>query len=453
MKLRNKISFTNCVEGQNSIFFELGNKFLMYEKLSNTLHLGNLDEIEKLHKQIEDVHYNPVFEGITLKNKSAEKLENLLLNVTEKCDLKCDYCIYSGDYEGERVNAGKDMGFDTARKAIDYFIQRSNNSNPLVGFYGGEPLNNFELIKEIIEYAKKQHPNNNIVFSLTTNFVNVSEHLEFLVKNEVYANISLDGPREMHDKHRRTKSGKPTFDKILNNLQIVESINPGYVKNHFGINGTYKDTQDFPRMVNYFIEQDKNFMGVRIGNAEKKGLKQKEEEPSIMQHVLDYAETYADSILSGEKPPSVLRRLFDDGMKGVYVRSNKKLPPTLPLEGACSPGERKLFVDTEGALFMCEKFGKKAPIGHVNNGISKESVIKTIDDFTEIRNQYCTNGCWAQRLCTPCIQSAKDYSCNISVNGLAESCSGFKTQVVLGISLYSLITKENPDRLISYFKE
>ena len=100
-----KIYMPNILkEGKNSVSFSLENNNYLYEKLSNTLHLGKDKEISRIQKLAESLTYNPFFESDTLKNKSNKLTESLLLNITESCNLKCGYCIYSGDYDGERTN-------------------------------------------------------------------------------------------------------------------------------------------------------------------------------------------------------------------------------------------------------------------------------------------------------------------------------------------------------------
>ena len=388
----------------------------------------------------------------SLKNNKSEKLESLLLNITESCNLTCNYCIYSGNYEGERTNTGKQMSFETAKKAIDFFMPRSNSNNALIGLYGGEPLNNSELIKRIAQYVKTTYPDNPVVLSMTSNFVEAGSHLEMILENDMYANISIDGPKEVHDTQRKTLQGEPTYDKIIKNLQDLEKKSPGYVKSHIGVNGTVAESKHFPKSIDYFIQHDHEFNGMRLGNAESKGTDEEKDNSGVIPSLLEYAGAYIDQVVSDEQPPKVLKRLFDDPVKAVYMRSEQQMPETLRLEGACFPGERKLFVDTDGSFYMCEKFGKRAQIGNVDKGIDSEAVTRYIDDFTQIRNEACTDSCWSQRLCLPCIQSAKDYSAEISSQGLSQSCEGFKSQAIIGLAVYAEINRQNPAALKNYFQ-
>lgn len=436
-------------EGKNSVSFSLENNNYLYEKLSNTLHLGKDKEISRIQKLAESLTYNPFFESDTLKNKSNKLTESLLLNITESCNLKCGYCIYSGDYDGERTNNSTKMEFETAKKAVDFFIPRAKNKS-LIGFYGGEPLNNFELIESIVKYTKNKYPDAAPLFSLTTNFVNADKYLEFIVNEDIYANVSLDGPEEVHNKYRIMKSGKPTFEKIMKNLNLLEQLSPGYISSHIGVNATFKDPEDFSHIVDYFLKND-NYLVIRVGAAEKKGLKERTNgDIDISNSLLDYASLYSSKLVDSEIPPKVLSEIFDGLVKTIFTRSNKKIPEQLMLNGSCYPTERKIFVDTCGKYYMCEKFGGRLSLGNVNSGIDSIKVNKAIDDYTEIRNDYCRNDCWAQRLCAPCIFSAKDPKGNISSEGLSQSCEVSKNNILLGIIIYSNIMKDNKNILNEY---
>ncbi|WP_227060852.1 4Fe-4S cluster-binding domain-containing protein [[Clostridium] scindens] len=100
-----------------------------------------------------------------VEHHTEKKLQQLTLQVTQQCNLRCEYCIYSGIYDGNRTHANKRMNFEVARKAIDFFLEHSiETSDVVIGFYGGEPLLEFELIRRCIicsnqiEFHGADHP-------------------------------------------------------------------------------------------------------------------------------------------------------------------------------------------------------------------------------------------------------------------------------------------------------
>ncbi|MDL0414458.1 4Fe-4S cluster-binding domain-containing protein, partial [Clostridioides difficile] len=102
-----------------------------------------------------------------IKYHIENNLSSIILQVTQNCNLRCDYCIYSGSYSN-RVHTNKRMNIDVAKRSIDYLIKNSSQLNEVsVGFYGGEPLLEFDLIKQIVEYVKVVGEGKEIYFNLT----------------------------------------------------------------------------------------------------------------------------------------------------------------------------------------------------------------------------------------------------------------------------------------------
>ena len=105
-----------------------------------------------------------------LIHRSQRRLGQLILQVTQQCNLRCSYCTYSGIYEGNRTHSSNWMSFETAKKAIDFFFDHNIDSAKVpVGFYGGEPLLAFDLIVQCIEYIEDKIEGREIQFGLTTN--------------------------------------------------------------------------------------------------------------------------------------------------------------------------------------------------------------------------------------------------------------------------------------------
>tara|TARA_Y100000310_G_scaffold261412_1_gene270731 strand:+ start:168 stop:581 length:414 start_codon:yes stop_codon:yes gene_type:complete len=126
----------NTVQGRNSCLINSPPQGIFYEKLSNTVHVGEPGELEGLQERVELVDYSPSFETETLRRKREDPLSMILLEVTEQCNFSCSYCIYSEDYPFERTPSTERMSFDTARRAIEGLVPFSGR-NILVGFYGG----------------------------------------------------------------------------------------------------------------------------------------------------------------------------------------------------------------------------------------------------------------------------------------------------------------------------
>ncbi len=155
--------------------------------------------------------------------------EILILNVTDRCNLRCKYCVFSGAYCGQRVHGSATMSLDTAMRGIDQFIARTGKTlqNPekklSIGFYGGEPLLAFDLIREVLDRvhgAEYSQLAGRLTHSITTNGTLLDEEkVEVLVKYGVSMQVSLDGPQELHDRNRVWPDGSGTFGAVVRNLE------------------------------------------------------------------------------------------------------------------------------------------------------------------------------------------------------------------------------------------
>lgn len=195
-------------------------------------------------------------------------LSQLILQVTQKCNLNCHYCAYSGGY-ANRTHSQKDMSFETAKAAMDYFIAHSKDSESLaVSFYGGEPLLKVDLIKKCIAYCRENMEGKPLAFNLTTNGTLLTGSvMDFLVQENVGLMFSLDGPREIHDRNRRfAKSDKGSYDVVIRNLRALKDKYPEFYKDHVTFNAVM-DTKDGFACINDFVMGSDLFRDTYFGTS------------------------------------------------------------------------------------------------------------------------------------------------------------------------------------------
>ncbi len=321
-------------------------------------------------------------------------LLQMILCVTEDCNLRCKYCVYSDNYEYTRSHSEEKMDFKTAKKAIDYYfklIKEGLKFNPLrrpgIGFYGGEPLLNFELIKICVEYIKKEYPTYETQFTITTNGTLLEESKsDWLMENEFTISISLDGPEKEHDRLRVYPDGKGSFNDVINNVQHItnkkyDKVNVLPVfdwKSDLFQMETFFSQKEIPQVsalsqvdsetkTKYyedFTESDYNDFREKVDSIREYYFQnintQKIEKESVFDHLVGFA-------------PS--KELFD-----TLTLINPD--PIMPYTGACIPG-RKIFVDITGNLHMCERVNDSFPIGNVNNGLEFDKIILLIQNYLQ----------------------------------------------------------------------
>ena len=143
-------------------------------------------------------------------------LKALCLHVAHTCNLNCDYCFASqGKYHGDRAL----MSFEVGRQALDFLIANSGSRvNLEVDFFGGEPLMNWQVVKDLVAYARTQEPvhHKNFRFTLTTNGVLLDDEVTEFCNREMHnVVLSLDGRKEVHDRLRRDFAGNGSYDRIV----------------------------------------------------------------------------------------------------------------------------------------------------------------------------------------------------------------------------------------------
>ena len=150
------------------------------------------------------------------------------------------------------------MSFDIAKRAIDFYLERSKKTNELcLSFYGGEPLLEFELIKKCVRYIMDKRGEKVVRFPITTNGTLLTDEvIRFLVQYDVDLMISLDGDKESHDANRLFKTGKGSFDVILSNLRKLKEYNPIYYAEKVSFNCVISSTSNMENIYKFYSEHD-----------------------------------------------------------------------------------------------------------------------------------------------------------------------------------------------------
>ena len=322
-------------------------------------------------------------------------LRQISLNVTHKCNLNCDYCYgEDGSYGGPAVH----MSRDTAKQAIDFLLRQSADSDSVrVTIFGGEPLLNYDLVKYIIGYAKKQalKHNKKVYFGMTTNGVLLDEDkIDFLIKEKVDMTFSFDGPQEVQDKNRPFKSQKKKssydliYPKILKFIEKAEKEKSFYcfraTLTRPGIVNIYDVVDFFNGFNTERIHYDfAEYANISSGDLVITGDAIKSFRQKVREVAADFKEnrsTRYDSLFSGP-------------LRAIQGKMKKKC--------ACiSPGVTYAGVSAQGDLFPCHRFVgcKETKFGDVWNGFDREKWLKKYAKVNIFSSKVCS-GCWLRYFC------------------------------------------------------
>ncbi|PKP57115.1 radical SAM protein [Candidatus Atribacteria bacterium HGW-Atribacteria-1] len=428
---------------------EQGNSYFYDDTTGAVRHADDEKSIKKLLNESGDINNYPTINTKPSKEEIKEHLENygykqLILIITENCNLRCKYCVYSENYTNTRVLRNVNMDFETAKKAIEkYFFSffRVKSKNPVliptIGFYGGEPLLNFELIKKVVDYFTKTY-DQKIYFGLTTNATLLNdEMINFFVKYNFGIAISLNGHKEEHDRLRVYANGTGSFDRVMRNIKRIKKRYPEYFKLYCTILISYDTGTDLLKVRNFYIANEENLPKIgritsiatsftnwynQYSHQEKEGFKKSLDEcKKIYFHQLKEGTTdpFLQSLI-GSSYFLILNRAINVPLANIR-------PPYIPYTGACTPGD-KITVDPKGNLHCCEKINDKFPIGNVKNWLDFNKIIAHIDRY----NKDITPDCWKcpiTRLCPLCyIQSGGNGRFEKSQLNCDNIISNIKTQ-------------------------
>ncbi|MBV4431671.1 radical SAM protein [Clostridium tyrobutyricum] len=324
--------------------------------------------------------------------------KELILEVTTSCNLRCKYCIFSGNYTGQRQHGNRNMDEIIALKAIkmyfNYYLESKKynpNNRPSIAFFGGEPLLNMPLIKKCLAYINSIFSKqDNVYLTITTNATLLNnEIINFFKKQNVHVVVSLDGPKEIHDANRIFPKGEGTFNTVMKNIHNIYSINNKPVF----INSVYDYNTNLEKVFNFFDENqilmNLGISPVRDNNGSYYKKFSENTRQKFIERKFNLEKTFQDKIL--KKREETIKYNFLPFVGQFFGREYSIILMKQVLQyrdgcikftGSCIPGQ-KIFVDTEGTLYPCEKVDRDFIIGNVKDGLNFSYILETIKEFND----------------------------------------------------------------------
>lgn len=348
-----------------------------------------MDDLDELIAK--EVLFAPMDKNYKMAIEDRPIIKALCINIAHDCNLRCQYCFAGqGGYGQWRML----MSFDVARRAVDFLIAHSGpREHCELDFFGGEPLMNWHVVQQTIDYVHKQEKKHGkkIKMSLTTNGLLLDkEKVKYLTDNHISLILSLDGRKEMHDRMRPGVHGEGTYDEIVKNLQYCVANRKG---EEYYVRGTFtRYNMDFTTDVIDMI--DKGFPAVSM-------------EPVVGEDTADYS-------IKEENLPRVkaeydrLAKLFiareEEGRPFFFFHFNMDLwkGPCLPkrLRG-CGAGHEYLAVVPNGDIYPCHQFvGREGyVVGNVYEGLKNFKMMRDFRMNHVFSKPECVD-CWAKFFCS-----------------------------------------------------
>ena len=362
----------------------------------------------------------------TFKERSGDVVKALCLHVAHTCNLNCAYCFASqGKYHGERAV----MSFEVGKRALDFLIENSGKRRNLeVDFFGGEPLMNWDVVKELVAYARsvEKAAGKNFRFTLTTNGVLIDEDvIDFANKEMSNVVLSLDGRKEIHDLTRVDYAGNGSYEKIVPKFQQLVKArgNKGYY-----MRGTFTHANpDFTKDV--FHMADLGFTELSMEPVVCAPGDPAELTPDDLEIVKEQYEILAKDMIRRrrEGKPITFYHYMLDLTEGpcVYKRIS-----------GCGSGTEYMAVTPWGDLYPCHQFvGEEAyKLGDVWNGVTNTALREDFRACNAYARPECAD-CWAKLYCSGgCAANA--YHASGSIRGVYEpGCELFRKRIECAIMM------------------
>jgi uncharacterized protein len=375
---------------------------------------GILADVEGLKEQ--GLLYKEELKAYPVK---SNEVKALCLHICHDCNFRCRYCFAD---EGAYHAARESMSLETAKKAIDFLIENSGKRKVLeADFFGGEPLMNFEVIKQTVAYAreKEKETGKKFLFTTTTNALLLSDEvIDFFNREMENVVLSLDGRKEVHDAIRKSVNGKGTFDLILPKIKKFISMRGN--KSYY-VRGTFTAKNlDFSKDVLFIADQGVDSISMEPVVTDIEDLKlTKEHLPRIEAEYETLCDEYLKRYAEGK------------GFNFFHFNIDLEGGPCLSKRvSACGAGNEYFSVVPNGDLYPCHQFAndKDFRLGSVYEGITSLAIREKFKNSCLFTRKKC-QGCFAKFICSGGC-SANNYHFNGDIEEPYEmTCAMMKKRI------------------------
>ena len=362
----------------------------------------------------------------TFKEKSRGIVKALCLHVAHTCNLNCEYCFASqGKFHGERAV----MSFEVGKRALDFLVENSGfRKNLEVDFFGGEPLMNFEVVKQLVAYARsiEKEAGKNFRFTLTTNGVLVDDDVIDFANRECHnVVLSLDGRKEVHDHFRVDYTGGGSWEKIVPRFQRFVEKRGG---RSYYMRGTF--THNNPD----FLEDIKEML--RLGFTELSM------EPVVCPPGDPYALTDEDIEIVKDQYEKLAELMLEHDKEGRpftfyhYMIDLAGGPCIFKRISGCGSGTEYMAVTPWGDLYPCHQFvGDEAwKLGDIWNGVTNGELQEEFRKCNVYAKPECAD-CWAKLYCSGGCAANCMHASGFITGVYEQGCELFKKRMECAIML------------------
>ena len=402
MDIESNIEKLNDASTLENVKSALGNKYDEKEIEEAFDDIRELTDAKQLFTK--DI-FEPLI-GEVKKRKTVVKA--LCLHIAHDCNLACKYCFAEeGEYHGRRAL----MSYDVGKRALDFLIANSGQRRNLeVDFFGGEPLMNWQVVKDLVAYGREQEKiyDKHFRFTVTTNGVLLNDEImDFVNKEMDNVVLSMDGRKEVHDNMRPFRNGKGSYDLIVPKIQKLADSRD---QKRYYIRGTFtRNNLDFSQDIKHYVDLGFKEISIEpvVGDPSDPYAIREEDLPQIFEEYDNLAKFMIEKEKKGEGFNFFHFMIDLEGGPCVYKRMS-----------GCGSGTEYLAVTPWGDFYPCHQFvgDEDFIMGNVYEGITKPNIADEFRACNVYTKEKCKN-CFAKFYCSGgCAANAYKYA-----NGLNDS--------------------------------
>lgn len=431
-------------------------------------------EFDRIHKKAIDIdpYYLKKYAylkkwGFFVESKSADfKLleesavresiihtKQIVFEATDSCNLNCKYCSLGQLYEGYDIRINKKINMNYAINLLKYIfeLKPSDKYRKLyISFYGGEAMLNMDFIKKMVEITNQLNTEKKLQleYSMTTNATLIDEHIEFLVKNKFRLLVSLDGNERNHSYRVFRKNKKNSFQKIIENLDMIQRDYSEYFSTHVNFNAvlhnrnSVKEIYEFvnvrynkiPRISELIIrdiKSDNEKMHQRMFQSKLKSEVEFYKKDSDLSRI-----THGEMSLYREL--TFFLKYFSINFYISNINTLLSIEEQFLPTSTCIPFSKKIFLTNRNKLLPCEKVNYKYSMGKVSESVEIDipEITRQYNFYYEHIKKFCQI-CYAYRFCGTCLFQLKNID---NVNEEEFVCDNFYDQKSFSNKLHRIFS-------------
>lgn len=362
---------------------------------------------------------------------SFDKISMFTIEITQQCNLRCKYCIYSGDYPNRRTHNDQAFFSEDIPNLINFIITHADKSAPTITicFYGGEALLQKGNIEKII--SGLDSIDLHFDFSISTNGILLNEDTIKWICDipNLKVTVTIDGNKFMHDANRQFPSGKGSFDFVMNKLRDFQEHYPDEYNKRIQFLATVDSISRLPELSDFWQNNPiiASHRPVHISSIIPNFSKNRKQDIDLRDKQLSVYTAALNSYLNGQE------NILTDELKRLIGVIEHREYFDLPIQQnfyTCCHNPYSCFISSNGKIFVCEKFNTDLSVGDIFQGFNREAIYKINTIFFQRKNTHCSK-CWAKRLCRICATNV-----NYTTSEFEFFCTREKQRLQLALKFF-----------------